>query len=70
VRVSTEGARRPRGRIWLGAFLALLTLLFPGAAPAQTFPKFTNFVVDQANVIPPAIEGRLDAAAPLEIAGR
>jgi uncharacterized protein len=49
--------------MWVGilvAVLALLAILTPVAAPAQTFPKFTNFVVDQADIIPPAIESRLD----------
>jgi uncharacterized protein len=46
--------------------LAFLLLLLPaGPAAAQTFPKFTGFVVDAANVIPPAeeeaIARRLDA---------
>ncbi|MEO5494461.1 MAG: TPM domain-containing protein [Sphingomonas sp.] len=43
----------------LGWLLALL--LFAGAAPAaaQTFPKFTGFVVDAANVLDPATEAAL-----------
>ena len=38
---------------------ALLALAFPAAA--QTFPKFTGFVVDSANVLPPATEAELTA---------
>jgi uncharacterized protein len=46
-------------RRWL-AVLALLTLW---AAPvaAQTFPKFTGFVVDDANILPPQVEADLTA---------
>ena len=44
---------------------ACAALLGSGAATAQTFPKFTGFVVDAANVIPPeqeaALTQRLDA---------
>ena len=40
--------------------LVLAILLAPAAAVAQTFPKFANFVVDQANIIPPADEARLN----------
>lgn len=37
--------------------LALLLLaLIAGAAGAQTFPKFTGFVVDAADVLPPEVE--------------
>lgn len=41
--------------------LALLLML--GAAPAagQTFPNFSGFVVDEANVLPPAVEAELTA---------
>jgi uncharacterized protein len=41
----------------------LALLVFIGAAPAfaQTFPKFTGFVVDAANVIPPDVEAALTA---------
>lgn len=35
-------------------------LFAPAAASAQTFPKFTNFVVDQASIIPDAAEQQLD----------
>ena len=38
---------------------ALIALAFP--ATAQTFPKFTGFVVDSANVLPPATEAELTA---------
>lgn len=54
---------RPRQgwRMWRQALLAvLLAILFPAAASTQTFPKFTNFVVDQANIIPARTERRLD----------
>jgi uncharacterized protein len=40
--------------------LALLLVLLPATAQAQTFPKFTNFVVDQADIIPAKIERQLD----------
>ncbi len=47
----------------LAAFLLLVLVAWPAAA--QTFPPFTGFVVDSANVIPPAeeeaITRRLDA---------
>ena len=39
--------------------LAFAVLLGSGAATAQTFPKFTGFVVDTANVIPPDQEAAL-----------
>lgn len=56
-----QAAIRPRWEMWRQALLALLiVILAPAAAPAQTFPKFTNFVVDQANIIPPTAEQRLD----------
>lgn len=41
--------------------LALLLVLAGGTARAQTFPKFTGFVVDAANVLPPATEAALTA---------
>ena len=43
--------------------LAFALLLFGAAAPAvaQTFPKFTGFVVDDANVLPPDVEADLTA---------
>jgi uncharacterized protein len=41
--------------------LALLVAVFAAAAQAQTFPKFTGFVVDAANVLPPAVEADLTA---------
>lgn len=46
---------------------ALIGLMLIGASPAlaQTFPKFTGLVVDDANVLPPTVEadltGKLDA---------
>ena len=49
-----------KGRGLLLAVLAILLLLLPAAAWAQTFPKFTNFVVDQADIIPPKAEAQLD----------
>ena len=39
--------------------LAFAVLLGSGAATAQTLPKFTGFVVDAANVIPPDQEAAL-----------
>ena len=41
----------------------LLILLAALAAPAaaQTFPKFTGFVVDSANILPPEVESDLTA---------
>jgi uncharacterized protein len=39
--------------------LALIALCTP--AHAQSFPKFTGFVVDDANVLPPATEAQLTA---------
>ncbi|TVV70432.1 TPM domain-containing protein, partial [Sphingomonas solaris] len=43
------------------ALLLLLALLLAGPAWAQTFPKFTGFVVDGADVLPPAQEAALTA---------
>jgi uncharacterized protein len=43
----------------LPALFAVL-LALPSVAHAQTLPKFTNFVVDQADVVPPAAQHRLD----------
>jgi uncharacterized protein len=43
------------------ALLVLLLILLPATAQAQTFPQFTNFVVDQANIIPAKLERQLDA---------
>lgn len=39
--------------------LAMLVIAAPAAA--QTFPKFTGFVVDAANVLPPDVEAALTA---------
>ncbi|WP_307718252.1 YgcG family protein [Sphingomonas sp. TZW2008] len=50
------------GKVVRGGWLALLAAMFvvvtalAGPAAAQTFPKFTGFVVDAANVLPPAVE--------------
>lgn len=41
--------------------LILLFLLVAGPAWAQQFPKFTGFVVDDANVLPPQTEAELTA---------
>jgi uncharacterized protein len=41
--------------------LPLLLLCAGGAAEAQTFPKFTGLVVDDANVLPPEVEADLTA---------
>lgn len=48
-------------RAWLGALLLALPLLLALAVPAgaQTFPKFTGFVVDAANILPPEVEAQL-----------
>lgn len=48
-----------RLRLWLTVLLALVALAGPAAA--QTFPKFTGFVVDDANVLPPDVEADLTA---------
>ncbi len=37
-------------RMWVAGWMAALLLVLP--ASAQTFPKFTGFVVDAANVLP------------------
>lgn len=39
--------------------LLFAALLVPGAATAQTFPKLTGPVVDQAEVLPPEAEARI-----------
>lgn len=41
--------------------MALAMLVIAAPAAAQTFPKFTGFVVDAANVIPPDVEAALTA---------
>lgn len=48
--------RRPEGLL---RWLALLLLFVASPAGAQTFPKFSGFVVDAANVIPPDAEAAL-----------
>ena len=56
--------RRPSPHLhWWAAALALLgaLLLGSGAAWAQSFPKFTGFVTDAANVLSPADEAALTA---------
>jgi uncharacterized protein len=56
-----QAAFRPRWGRWRRLLLALLAVvLSPAVATAQTFPKFTNFVVDQANIIPDKAEQQLD----------
>ena len=47
----------------VGAWLLLLALIVFSVTPvhAQTFPKFTGFVVDDANVLPPEVEADLTA---------
>jgi uncharacterized protein len=65
VRASREASRRPRARSagrTLAPISLPLALLAPVApTPAQTFPKFSSYVVDQANIIPPDEEARLTA---------
>lgn len=41
------------------ALLLLLALFAPAAVSAQTFPKFTGFVVDAADILPPEVEAQL-----------
>lgn len=48
-------------RVWLGLVLVLLLALCATSARAQQFPKFTGFVVDDANVLPPEVEADLTA---------
>ena len=56
-----QAVLRPRRELWWQGVLALLLAIqFPAVATAQTFPKFTNFVVDQAGIIPDAAEHSLD----------
>lgn len=45
------------------AFAAVACDRAPAIEPSPNFPKFTNWVVDQADVLPPAEEARLTAAA-------
>ncbi len=44
-------------RLWVALLLVFATLATPVAA--QTFPKFTGFVVDDANVLSPEVEAQL-----------
>ncbi|TPG13616.1 TPM domain-containing protein [Sphingomonas oligophenolica] len=50
---------------WRGLFALIaalvLTLVWTGAATAQTFPKFSGFVVDAANILPDATKADLTA---------
>jgi uncharacterized protein len=51
---------------WLAALLLAILLAFlPAPAPAQSFPKYTGLVVDDANVLPAdrkaALEAKLEA---------
>jgi uncharacterized protein len=46
----------------LRAFALLLALIVGSPVAAQTFPKFTGFVVDGANVLPPDREAALTAS--------
>lgn len=41
--------------------LLAMAMAWAGPAAAQTFPKFTGLVVDQADVLPPDVETRLTA---------
>lgn len=43
------------------AFFILIVAVLAGTAQAQTFPRFTGLVVDNANVLPPATEADLTA---------
>lgn len=54
----------PHVRSLWRALLALLLIAAAGTAQAQTFPKFTGLVVDDANVLSPAVEA--DLATKLE----
>jgi uncharacterized protein len=45
----------------LGWLPLLLALLLAAPAGAQTFPRFTGFVVDEADVLPPEVEVDLTA---------
>ncbi|HEY0625884.1 MAG TPA: TPM domain-containing protein [Allosphingosinicella sp.] len=45
----------------LSRLFLLLALLVAAPVGAQTFPKFTGFVVDDANVLPPQTEAELTA---------
>ena len=58
---AAPGALRPLFAWLLLALAALAAMTGTGAAQAQTFPRFTGFVVDAANVLPPAVEADLTA---------
>jgi uncharacterized protein len=45
----------------LTLLMALLALVGPPAASAQTFPKLSGYIVDEADLLPPADEAALDA---------
>lgn len=51
---------RPIG--WAGWLAALLLLMWAPIAHAQSFPKFTGFVVDAANVLPADREAQIAAS--------
>ena len=54
------GAQLRPSRIWVLAVAGMVTLLASMVpAAAQTFPKFTGFVVDAANILPPQVEADL-----------
>ena len=46
-------------RGWGRALVCLLVIIFAAPASAQSFPKFTGLVVDDANVLPPNVEAQL-----------
>jgi uncharacterized protein len=54
------GARRSGSKVLRVALAALLGLITKPVV-AQTFPRFTNFVVDQAGILSPPAEARLNA---------
>ncbi len=52
--------RHPRPSALIAAALALLALLVPALARAQTFPQLTGRVVDAANILPADEKARLE----------
>ena len=52
--------RHPRPSAFIAATLALLVLLVPTLARAQTFPQLTGRVVDAANILPADEKARLE----------